>query len=246
MFSRGAKIRALFCGVCLLLGAMSQAYAQGAGWKPEKTVELVAPAGLGGLHDLTARSIQRVWQTRKLLDLNSVVVDKGGASDTMVRIIGARLSEKLRQPVVIDNRPGAGGNIAAEIVARSSPDGYTLLLRNNGMLAVNVRLYPKIGFDPVQDFAPVVLVALQPNILVVHPSVPALAVKDLVALAKSKPGQLNYAVPGSGTTGHLAAELFKRLVNGKLFFLIRQATKGRGRDHSRVTSHAFRNSEEER
>ncbi|MGQ0752297.1 MAG: Bug family tripartite tricarboxylate transporter substrate binding protein [Betaproteobacteria bacterium] len=135
----------------------------------------------------------------------------GGASDTMVRVIGARLSENLRQPVVIDNRPGAGGNIAAEIAARSQPDGYTLLLGNNGILAVNVSLYSKIGFDPVKDFAPVVLVASQPNILAVHPSVAAKSVKELVALAKSKPGQLNYASPGAGTTGHLAAELFKRM-----------------------------------
>ena len=135
----------------------------------------------------------------------------GGASDTMVRVIGARLSENVRQPVVIDNRPGAGGNIAAEIVARSQPDGYTLLLGNNGILAVNVSLYPKIGFDPVKDFAPVILIASQPNILAVHPAVAAKSVKELVALARSKPGQLNYASPGGGTTGHLAAELFKRM-----------------------------------
>jgi len=135
----------------------------------------------------------------------------GGASDTMVRVIGARLAENLRQPVVIDNRPGAGGNIAAEIVARAQPDGYTLLLGNNGILAVNVSLYPKIGFDPLRDFAPVVLIASQPNILAVHPAVAAKSVKELVALAKAKPGQLNYASPGAGTTGHLAAELFKRM-----------------------------------
>lgn len=135
----------------------------------------------------------------------------GGASDTMARTVGTRLSEGLGQPVVVDNRPGAGGNIAAEIVARSAPDGYTLLLGNNGILAVNVSLYPKIGFDPVKDFAPVVLVASQPNILVVNPSVPVDSVKALLALARSKPGQLNYASPGAGTTGHLAAELFKAM-----------------------------------
>jgi tripartite-type tricarboxylate transporter receptor subunit TctC len=136
----------------------------------------------------------------------------GGASDTMARVVAIRLSENLGQPVVIDNRAGAGGNIAAEIVAHSAPDGYTMLLGNNGILAVNVSLYPKLGFDPVKDFAPVVLIASQPNILVVHPAVTAGSVKDLVALAKSKPGQLNYASPGNGTTGHLAAELFKRMV----------------------------------
>jgi tripartite-type tricarboxylate transporter receptor subunit TctC len=135
----------------------------------------------------------------------------GGASDTMARLIGTRLAEGLGQPIVIDNRAGAGGNIAAEIVARSLPDGYTILLGNNGMLAINVSLYPKLAFDPVKDFAPVVLLASQPNILVVHPGVQASSVKDLVALAKAKPGQLNYASPGAGTTGHLAAELFKRM-----------------------------------
>jgi len=135
----------------------------------------------------------------------------GGASDTMARAIGTRLSEGLGQPVVIDNRAGAGGNIAAEIVAHSVPDGYTMLLGNNGILAVNVSLYPKLAFDPVKDFAPVILIASQPNVLVVHPGVAANSVKELIALAKAKPGQLNYASPGAGTTGHLAAELFKRM-----------------------------------
>ena len=143
----------------------------------------------------------------------------GGASDTMARTIGTRLSEGLGQAVVIDNRPGAGGNIAAEIVARSAPDGYTMLLGNNGILAINLSLYPRIGFDPVKDFAPVVLIASQPNILVVNPSVPVESVKALVALAKSKPGQLNYASPGAGTTGHLAAELFKTLAGVNMFVI---------------------------
>ena len=135
----------------------------------------------------------------------------GGASDTMARAIGTRLSEGLGQPVVIDNRAGAGGNIAAEIVAHSVPDGYTLLLGNNGVLAVNVSLYQKLAFDPLKDFAPVILVENQPNVLVVHPAVAANSVRDVIALAKARPGQLNYASPGPGTTGHLAGELFKRM-----------------------------------
>lgn len=135
----------------------------------------------------------------------------GGASDTMARLLGTRLAESVGQALVIDNRPGAGGNIAAEIVARSVPDGHTLLLGNNGILAINASLYPKIGFDPLRDFEPVVLIASQPNILVVHPSLAVNSVKELIALAKAKPGQLSYASPGAGTTGHLAAELFKRM-----------------------------------
>jgi tripartite-type tricarboxylate transporter receptor subunit TctC len=134
----------------------------------------------------------------------------GGASDTLVRLLGTRLAERLGQSVVIDNRPGAGGNIAAEIAARSVPDGHTLFLGNNGVLAVNVSLYQKLGFDPLKDFAPVILVASQPNIVVTHPSVQATSVKQLIALLKAKPGQLSYSSPGSGTTAHLAGELFKR------------------------------------
>jgi len=135
----------------------------------------------------------------------------GGSSDTMARTLGTKLSEGLGQPVVIDNRPGAGGNIAAEIVAKSNPDGYTMLLGNNGILAVNVSLYSKIPFHPIKDFEPIILAASQPNILVVNPSVPAKSVKELVALAKAKPDSLNYASSGAGTTPHLAAELFKRM-----------------------------------
>src|SRR5262245_42741924 len=104
----------------------------------------------------------------------------GGASDTMARVIGTRLAEGLGQPIVIDNRAGAGGNIAAEIVARSLPDGYTMLLGNNGILAINLSLYPKLAFDPVKDFAPVVLIASQPNVLVIHPGLAASSVKELI------------------------------------------------------------------
>ncbi|HXF66065.1 MAG TPA: tripartite tricarboxylate transporter substrate binding protein [Burkholderiales bacterium] len=133
----------------------------------------------------------------------------GGASDILVRFIGSRLAEGLGQAIVYDNRPGAGGNIAGEIVAKSPPDGYTLLMGNNAILATNVSLYRKIGFDPLRDFAPVALLATQPNILVVHPSLPVKSVKELIAFARARPGQLNYASSGSGLAAHLAGELFK-------------------------------------
>ena len=143
----------------------------------------------------------------------------GGASDTMARALATKLSEGLGQSVVIDNRPGAGGNIAAEIVAKSNPDGYTMLLGNNGILSINISLYEKPGFHPLKDFAPVVLAASQPNILAVHPSVPAKSVKELIALGKSKPGFLNYASSGGGTSPHLAAELFKRMAGVDLVII---------------------------
>ena len=135
----------------------------------------------------------------------------GGPSDIIARALGQKLSEFWKQPVVIDNHPGAGGNVAAELAARSAPDGYTWLLGNNSILATNQSLYKKLAYDPVADFAPVALVAIQPNILVVNPGVPAISVKELIAFARAKPGELNYASSGSGAAAHLAAELFKTM-----------------------------------
>jgi len=137
----------------------------------------------------------------------------GGSSDAVARVLAASVGGRLGQNVVIDNRPGAGGNIAAEIAARSAPDGYTWFLGNNGILATNQALYERLPFDTLKDFAPVVLVASQPSVLVVHPALPVNSVRDLIALAKSKPGQLNYASSGTGTAGHLAGELFKGLAH---------------------------------
>ncbi|HZN24334.1 MAG TPA: tripartite tricarboxylate transporter substrate binding protein [Burkholderiales bacterium] len=135
----------------------------------------------------------------------------GGPTDILARLIGQKLSESVGQPVVIENRAGAGGNIGSEIAAKAPPDGYTLLSGNNATFGANVSLYKRLGFDPIKDFTPVVLVATQPNILVVHPSLPVKSVKELVALAKARPGQLNYAGSGVGTAAHLAAELFKSM-----------------------------------
>jgi tripartite-type tricarboxylate transporter receptor subunit TctC len=135
----------------------------------------------------------------------------GGASDAVARILVQPLPGRLGQQVVIDNRPGAGGNIAAEIAARSAPDGHTWFLGNNAILATNQALYERLPFDSVRDFATVVLVGTQPSVLVVHPSLPAKSVRDVVALAKARPGQLNYASTGTGTAGHLVGELFKSL-----------------------------------
>lgn len=135
----------------------------------------------------------------------------GGASDAVARIISAPMTQRLGQQLVIDNRPGAGGNIAGEIAARAAPDGHTWFLGNNGILATNQALYQKMPFDSLRDFATVALIGTQPSVLVTHPALPVKTVKDLIALARAKPGELNYASTGTGTAGHLAGELFKGL-----------------------------------
>jgi len=128
----------------------------------------------------------------------------GGTSDILARSIGQKLSESLGQPVIVENKPGANGNVGAEFVARAAPDGYTLLLADIGALAISPSVYPQLPFDPAKDFSPVTMVAYSPHILVVHPSVPASSVKELVALAKEKPGKLNFAISGVGGAPHLA------------------------------------------
>ena len=135
----------------------------------------------------------------------------GGPSDILARALGQKLADRWHAQVVIENRPGAGGNVAAEAVARAPGDGYTWLLGNNSILATNASLYRSLAYDPVKDFAPVALVAIQPNILVVNPEVPAKSVRELIALARSQPGRLNYASSGSGAAAHLAGELFKAM-----------------------------------
>ena len=138
-----------------------------------------------------------------------VAFTPGGPSDVLARIVGKKLEVLLKQPFVIENRPGAGGNIAAESVARAAPDGYTLLNGNNSILATNASLYKKIAYDAEKDFAPISLLGLQPNILVVNPQVPAKTMAELIALAKQSPGKLNFASSGYGAAAHLAGELFK-------------------------------------
>lgn len=132
----------------------------------------------------------------------------GGGADLLLRTILPRLSENLGQQVIVEYRPGAGGNIAMEAVARAAPDGYTLLMGTPG-LAINPSLYKNLSFDPRRDFAPISLIGFVSNVLIVNPALPANDVKQLIALAKAKPGQLNFASSGLGTSLHLAGELFK-------------------------------------
>ena len=138
-----------------------------------------------------------------------VAVPPGGPADTLARLVGPRLSEALGQTVVIDNRAGANGIIAYDMAAHSASDGYTFVLVAAGV-AINPSLYRNVPYDPIRDFSPITLGITVPNILVVHPSVAAASVQELIALAKAKPEQLAFASAGNGTSGHLALELFRQ------------------------------------
>src|SRR5438876_6957516 len=161
-------------------------------------VLLLAAIAAGSAADYPARPVTLV-----------VAFTPGGPSDVLARILGRKLEQILGQPFVIENRPGAGGNVAAEQVAHAAPDGYTLLNGNNSILATNAALYKKINFDPEADFAPISLIGSQANILVVNPQVPARSMAELIALAQAQPGKINFASSGYGAAAHLAGELFK-------------------------------------
>jgi tripartite-type tricarboxylate transporter receptor subunit TctC len=132
----------------------------------------------------------------------------GGGNDTVARLVGHSLTAELGQPVVVDNRPGAGGVVGAEAAARAPADGYTLFLGGVGSHAINPNLHAHLSYDPVKDFAPISLIASAPLVLVVHPSVAATSVRELVALARAQPGRLNYASNGNGSSSHLASAMF--------------------------------------
>jgi tripartite-type tricarboxylate transporter receptor subunit TctC len=140
----------------------------------------------------------------------------GGGTDILARPIAQKLSEKWGQPVIIDNRGGAGGNIGTKAAADATPDGYTIILGVLGTHAVNQSLYANAGFDSTKDFAAITMVANTPNILVVHPTVPAKTVAEFIALAKAKPGAINYATPGNGTPSHLATAIFMSMAGVEL------------------------------
>ncbi len=133
----------------------------------------------------------------------------GGPTDIISRAIGQKLAESLGQSIIIDNRAGAAGTIGSEHVARTAPDGYTLLWGTPGTHGIAPSIYPKLGYDPIKDFAHITLIALGTNLLVVHPSVPARSVQEFIALAKSRPGKLNFGSAGTGATSHMAGEMLK-------------------------------------
>jgi len=173
-------LQIFFCAALAAAPALALAATQSAPGYPTKPIRIIVPQSAGGSTDLAAR------------------------------VVTQRLSDALGQPIVVDNRPGAGSLNGTETVAKAPPDGYTLLVVA-ASFTINPALHDKLPFDPVRDFAPVTRLAALPHILVVHPTLPVKSVKELIALAKAKPGELNYASSGIATSTHLAAELFKHM-----------------------------------
>src|ERR1043166_8220343 len=145
-----------------------------------------------------------------------VAYTPAGATDILARTVGQKFTEAWKQSTIVDNRPGANGNIGTELAAKAAPDGYTVLMPTPGPRGVNPTLYDKLPFDPIKDFTPISLVAIVPNILVVNNTLPVKSVRELVALAKSKPGQLSFGSPGNGSTGHMSMELFKSMTGANI------------------------------
>ncbi len=156
---------------------------------------------------LAASAAAQAWPAKPIRLM--VPFPPGGSTDIVARIVAQKLSERLGQPIVIENRGGAGGTLGTAVVARAAPDGYTLAVASTSTHVVAPSVYSKLDYDPVRDFAPVSLVAVSPYLLVVAPSVPAKTLQELIALAKKQPGKLNYASAGVGSTTHLAMEMLK-------------------------------------
>jgi len=176
---------------------------------PRRRFTLAAGVAAGAALLPAVAGAQEAWPAKPIRVV--VPFPPGGATDIIGRVVAAELGKAFGVSAVVENRAGAGGNIGSELVARSAPDGYTLLIGTVGTHGINTSLYSKLSFDPVRDFAPVTLVATVPNVLVVHPSVQAGSVRELITLLKSRPGRLNYASSGNGTSIHLSGELFKSM-----------------------------------
>ena len=159
-------------------------------------------AALATLTLASGTAFAQAWPSKPIRII--VPYPAGGTSDILARAIGPEITKALGQQVLVDNKPGATGNLGADMVAKSPADGYTLLLADIGSLAIAPSVFPQLSFDPVKDFAPVIMVAYSPHILAAHPSVPAKDAKELVALAKAKPNSLNFAISGIGGANHLA------------------------------------------
>ena len=167
-----------------------------------------AAAAMTGIAPSDARA-QAAYPTKPITII--VPFSAGGTTDILARVVGLHVGQTLGQPVIVDNRAGAGGNIGTQAVARAPADGYTLLMGTVGTHAINQGLYKKLPFDPIKDFAPLSRVAMVPNLLVANPAQPYKNVKELIAYAKANPGKVNFASSGSGTSIHLSGELFKQM-----------------------------------
>ena len=166
------------------------------------------------LMPLCGSAFAQAWPARSVRIV--VPFTAGGTTDIIARLVAARLSEALGQQFIVDNRAGAGGVLGMDIVAKAAPDGYTVVLGSTSSTAVNVGLYPKMPYDPLKDLAPIMQVATGPYVLAVHPALPAKNVGQLVALAKARPGQLNFGSSGNGTALHLTAELLKSMTGTRM------------------------------
>jgi tripartite-type tricarboxylate transporter receptor subunit TctC len=174
-----------------------------------RTLTLAAASALGLLALTPLAAQAQAFPTKAITII--VPFSAGGTTDILARVLGQFISKDLGQPVIIDNRAGAGGNIGTQLVARAAPDGYTILMGTVGTHAINQSLYPKLAFDPIKDFAPLTRVALVPNLLVANPAQPFKTVKELTAYAKANPGKVTFGSSGSGTSIHLSGELFKQM-----------------------------------
>jgi len=173
------RVLQLVCAVALIATYSGLVLAQGAADYPSKPIRIIVP------------------------------FSPGGGTDTLTRIVAQKLSESWNQPVITDNRPGAGGTLASDLAAKAPPDGYTLLMGMIATHSMSPHLYKNLTYDAIRDFAPITLAVVSPNILVVHPSIPAKNVAELIAYAKANPGKLNYGSAGIGSPAHLAGELFR-------------------------------------
>ncbi len=185
-----------------------------------KTIIGVAVAAAFGLTAMPA--VAQQYPTKPLRIV--VTLGPGSAGDMLSRLLADPVGKGLGQQVIVDNRPGAGGNVAAQIVARSPPDGYNLFLTTISTHGINPALYATLPFDPIKDFAPITLSASSPNVLVVHPSMPVKNIKQLIAIAKARPGELTYSSGGSGTSQHMSGELFAMMAGLKMTHVPYRAT----------------------
>lgn len=174
-------MRASTCALCLIAAGIAPAGHAQPSNYPNKAIRLVSPYA------------------------------PGGGTDILARLVGQKLAEAFGHPVVVENRPGAGGTIGTELVTRAAPDGYTIMIASPSPIVVAPHLTKKLGYDPLRDLAPITMISIVPAVLIVHPSLPVKSVKELVAFAKARPGQLTFSSSGNGGTGHLAGEMLKSM-----------------------------------